>query len=60
VGGGTNTNFNGTGGDGGRGGEFASGVTTHTVSDDEQTGAGIPRVLIAPAHESDIRARGVP
>ena len=35
-------------------------MTTHAVSDDEQSGACVPRVLIVTANESDIRPRGIP
>ena len=46
-------------GDGGGAGQFSTGVAAHAVSDDEQSRRGVPGVLVALAHLTHIRARGV-
>ncbi len=45
-------------GDGRRRGELAGGVPAHAVGDDDELVAGVPGVLVAGAHEPDVRARG--
>ena len=41
-------------------GELAAGVPTHAVGHDEQARGGVSRVLVALAHDTHVRARGVP